>query len=738
MKFFKILLALSTFFTIYLNAVTIKNVKFDGLIHISNQIAKEMLGFGVGDELDIDKIDASIAKFYEQNYFKDIWVSEKDGVLTYHFVEKPVIAQVEIKGYEDKKDDIKNMIDVKKGDIYDEDSINNAKNQILSYLESKGYYDSIVETKTQKLNKNSLKLDFIISRGEEIIIKKVHMYGSKNIDYSDVKSSIVNRQKQFLGWLWGRDDGKLKIDQLKYDSARIKDYYMRKGYLDAKVSTPFLRTYFEDYQADLSYLIEEGTVYTIKSVKFSLAKPVIKIAKLKEDLKLHSGKVFNVDKLRKDITKIKHTIEDLGYAYVKVYPDIRQDKKKHTATIIYKIYPGEMVYINDVEISGNTRTIDRVIRRSIYLAPGDKYSYTDFQDSITELKKTGYFDDVKIEKKRVADNKITLLVKVKEAQTGSITGGIGYGSYDGFLISAAIADKNVFGSGIDTSVNVDYSSKSLKGSISFYNPRVFDTHYSLSGSIYNTNNDYYSYTEDKIGANLSVGRRFTRAISGSIGYNIERSKLSDLDSSLEPTLYTSGNTLKSAITVSAKYDTTDDYYLPREGVEAISSVELAGIGGDEKYIKNIDKFSYFYGLEDLIDYDMILRYKAQFRIVFDNGNLPINEKIYMGGLSSVRGYESSSIAPKNNSGSLTGGKIMFANSIEASIPLVESLRMRALLFVDYGFIGENNLDINRGGMGMGLEWNSPIGAIQLIFAKPLNNKPGDRTSTFEFSMGRRF
>ena len=738
MKFFKIFLTLSIFFTIYLNAITIKSIKFDGLIHISNQIAKEILGFGAGDELDINKIDASIAKFYGQNYFKDIWVSEKNGVLTYHFVEKPVIAQVEIKGYDDKKDDIKTLIDVKKGDIYDEDSIKSAKNQILSYLESKGYYDSIVETKTKKLNKNSLKLDFIISKGEEIIIQKVHMYGSKNIDYSDVKSNIVNRQRQFMGWLWGRDDGELKIDQLKYDSARIKDYYMRKGYLDAKVSTPFLRTYFEDYKADLSYLIHEGTVYTIKDIKFSLSKPVIKVEKLKEDLKLYKGKTFNVDKLRKDMAKIEHKIEDLGYAYAKVYPDIKQDKKKHTATIIYKIFPGQIVYINDVEISGNTSTIDRVVRRSIYLAPGDKYSYTDFQDSITELKKTGYFDDVKIEKKRVSENKINLFVKVKEAQTGSISGGIGYGSYDGFLISAAVADKNVFGSGIDTSVNIDYSSKSLKGSISFYNPRVFDSQYSLGGSLYDTSNDYYSYNEDKIGASLNVGRRFTRAISGSIGYNIEKSKLSNLDSSLDPTLYNVGTTLKSAVTVSAKYDTTDDYYLPRHGFEVTSSVEFAGVGGDEKYIKNIDKFSYFYGLEDLIDYDMILRYKAQFRIAFDNGNLPINEKIYMGGLSSVRGYESSSIAPKNSSGSLIGGKEMFANSIEVSLPLIESMKMRGLLFVDYGFIGENNFNISRGGTGIGIEWTSPLGAIQLIFAKPINDKPGDRTSTFEFSMGRRF
>ncbi len=738
MKIFKTLVAISILFSTYLSATTIKDIRFDGLIHISHQVAKEMLGFGIGDELDIEKIDKSISRFFEQNYFKDIWIDENGGILTYHFVEKPVVAQVNIKGYESKKDEIKSLINIKKGDIFDQKSINESKDLIISYLESKGYYDSIVEVKTQKLNKNSLKLDFIIGKGEEIIIKKVHFIGSKDIDYDDVKSDIANKQRQFLGWLWGRDDGVLKIDQLKYDSARIKDYYMRNGYLDATVSTPFLRTYFEDYKADLSYLINEGSVYIIKSIKFSLSKPIIDIKKLKEDLKLHEGRKFNVDKLRKDILKIEHNVKDLGYAYAKVYPDIKQDHKKHTASITYKIFPGEVVYIKDVLISGNTKTIDRVIRRSIYLAPGDKYSYTDFQDSITELRKTGYFESVKIEKKRVAKDKIALLVKVKEAQTGSISGGIGYGSYDGFLVSASVSDKNVFGSGIDTSVNIDYSSKSLKGSISFYNPKVFDSKYSLGGSIYNTSNDYYSYNEDKVGASLSVGRRFTRTISGSITYNIERSKLSDLDSSLNPIFYTTDNSLKSAITLLAKYDTTDDYYLPRHGMEFVSSVEFAGVGGDEKYIKNINKFSYFYGLDDLIDYDLILRYKAQFKIAFDNGNLPINEKIYMGGLSNVRGYQSSSIAPKNSAGSLIGGKEMFANSFEVSIPLVESMKMRGLLFFDYGFIGEDNFDINRGGMGAGIEWRSPLGAIEFIFARTINDKAGDRTSSFEFSIGRRF
>jgi len=734
----RFLLLFSLIFTIYLNATVIKDIKFDGLIHISRDIAKEMIGIKAGDELDPQKIDKSIKNFFAQKYFKDIWVTENNGILTYHFIEKPTIAQVEIVGYENKKDEIKKFLAVKKGDIYNESSIEEAKNQIVQYLEQKGFYDSIVESKIVKLNKNSIKLILSISKGEEITITKVHLYGSKDITYSDIKSSIVNRQKQFMGWLWGRDDGSLKVDQLKFDSERIRNYYMTKGYLDAVVSTPFLRTYFENYTADLAYQVKPGGVYKVKEVNVKLAKPVIKVSELTENLKLKAGRTFNVEKLRKDLKYLEEKIADLGYAYVKVYPDVKQDKKTHTAKITYNIIPGQIVYISDVEISGNTRTIDRVIRRNVFLAPGDKYSYTDFQDSIVSLRKTGYFEDVKIIKKRVSDNKIKLLVKVKEAQTGSITGGIGYGSYDGILLNASVSDKNIFGSGINLSLNIDYSSKSLKGSISFFNPRVFDSLYSLGGSIYNTNNDYYAYTEDKKGLNLNVGKRFTRHISGSIGYTLESTTLSDLDSSLNPLYYQEGTTLKSALTASVKYDTTDAYFLPRHGIEAIASVEYAGLGGDDKYVKNYYKFSYFYGLDDLIDYDMILRYKAQLRLAFDTGYLPINEKIYMGGLSTVRGYESSSIAPENDSGTLIGGKRMFCNSIEASIPLVQSLKMRGLIFVDYGWIGEESFDIARGGTGVGIEWSSPMGAIQLIFAKPINDKPGDRTSSFEFSLGRRF
>ncbi len=677
--------------------------------------------------------------FLIHGYFKDIWVTEESGVLTFHFREKPVIAKVDITGFgSGKEDEVLEAINIHKGDIYDIKKIEAAKKQIIKYLEQDGFFDSIVEAKTEELNPGSLKLDLIVSKGENIIIKKINLCGAKKLDYDDFEPYIANKEKEFLGWLWGRNDGKLKVNELELDSFRIKDLYMKEGYLDATVSTPYLRAFYDGYFADLTYMISEGKVYRIRSIDIKLSEPVIKVQKLKEDMRVRVGKIFNIDKLRDDLKSIEKKIADLGYAYVRVYPDIKKDKKNAKADIIINVIPGQKVYINEVRISGNTRTIDRVIRREMYLSAGDLYSYTDLKDSTNALRRTGYFDSVTITKKKVADNRIDLLVKVEEAHTGSIIGGIGYGSYDGLLLNASVSDKNVFGSGIEVGLDLDYSSKTTKGSLYFANPRVFDSIYSLSGSIFNKTYELYEYDEDKKGLNLTIGRKFGRFIRGSISYELQESELSNVSDTLDTELYRIGKTIKSSITPSVSYNSTDDYFLPRSGILANASFEFAGLGGDEKFLKNYYSFSYFYGLEDIIDYDLILRYKAKLSLAVDNGYLPVNEKFYMGGMKSVRGYKSGSLSPKNSSGDLVGGNRMFANSVEASIPLIKSAKMRMLFFLDYGMIGEDSFDINRAGTGTGIEWISPLGPIQLIYAFPIGSEEDDQTSSFEFTLGRRF
>ncbi|WP_331775297.1 outer membrane protein assembly factor BamA [Sulfurospirillum sp. 1612] len=723
-----------------LYAVDIKSIKFDGLIHLSPSVALEIMNISKGDPIDIEVIDKGIKALYKQNYFKDISVEDdNNGNLTISVVEKPVIANIDITGISDSdKKDLKDALGVKKGEIYSLSKLNTAKRNVEKYYEDKGYFDTVVEATTKNLNKTSLSLNLIVNRGEKIVIKKVTLCGAKNFDYSDVRASIANRQEEYLSWMWGFDDGELKVKDLIYDSARIRDYYMRHGYLDAHVSNPFLKAYMDGYFAKLTYNIKEGEKYNVGTLSITSPQKIVDTKKILAQMQLQKGEVFNSKKLRNDLKTIENAFGDKGYAFVRVNPDVKTDKKNHIANINFIVDPGDKVYIHDVRISGNTKTIDRVVRREIFLAAGDLYNKTDLEDSRTALKRTGYFDDASIKEVRVSQDKVDLLVTIKEARTSSIGGGIGYGSTDGLILSASLADGNIFGSGMKANVSVERSNSILSGAISLTNPRVNDSIYSLSGTVYRQNYDYTSYDLKNLGFNLTVGRKFGRQWSGSVGYTLQESELSNLDDSIDASLYKLGTTIKSAVTPAVSYNSTDDYYLPRKGISAKASIEIAGLGGDDKFITFRNKFEYFYGLQDVIDYDLILRYRAKFNYIVDNGYLPIDEKLYMGGTSTVRGYSSNTISPKNSSDALLGGRMMFANSVEASFPLIERIKLRGAVFFDYGMIGEDSLNIKRAGTGVTLEWNSPLGAINLIFAKALLNESGDDLSSFEFTMGQRF
>ncbi|MDR1007595.1 MAG: outer membrane protein assembly factor BamA [Campylobacteraceae bacterium] len=726
-------------------AKQINDIKFEGLLYLSPETAIEMTGLKVGQQIDIDTIDNAVKTLFRQQYFEDIWIEDDDdGVLTIHLKEKPIIAKVDIEGIGDSdKESINSFSNVKKGEIYDFGKIEFAKEQIKKFYELKGFFDTVVDVETNRFNEQSIEVKFKINRGENIIIKSVDIYGANKLDYSDFEPSIANKEREFMGWMWGRNDGKVNLFELEQDASKIRDIYYKYGYLDANVSAPYLRVSFDNYNAKLEYKIDEGEKYKVGNTTIVIPDGFIDIEKVQKGFALQSRDIFDIVKLRKDTKKLEDMIADQGYAYVKVYPDINKDTQNNIVNIIYTVTPADRVYIRDVRIMGNSVTIDRVVRRDVFLAPRDLYNRTDLKDSRDALRRTGYFEDVTIKEERVSKDEVDLVVEVKERQTGMIGGGIGYGSSDGFLINAYVSENNLLGSGVSTSVNVERSDRELSGSVSMANPRIFDSVYSLGGSVYRKDYDYYDYDELTSGFYVSLGRKLGRYVSTFIRYTYETSELSDISAALQRDIDkdTSGylaKALKSSVMPSISFNNTDDYYLPRRGIAASTSFEFAGLGGDQEFLKSITKFSAFYGLEDSIGYDLILRYKAQFGWIEEGGYLPYNEKLYLGGIGSLRGFESSSVSPRNADGALTGGKISFLNTMEISFPMVERIKMRGALFVDYGMIGDKSLDEKRASAGAALEWISPMGPIQFIFAKPLKKEDGDRISSFEFTMGRTF
>lgn len=776
-----------------LGAQKITYIKYEGLAHLSPSVAAEVSGIQAGDEMDIAKINQSIKNFYAQGYFEDVWVESKGSTLIYHFKEKVAIANIDIKGFGtgDEGEKLLSSTGLKKGDLYDQRRVKQAKKTLISNLESQGYYDTVVEVTMEKVSESSVSLVFDVNKGEKITIKKMNLVGAEAVDKSDLESNLVNKEVDWLGWIPFFDDGVAKVDQLEYDSYRMKDTYMQKGYLDAEVSKPLMKVDFGSYNADVDYQIKEGLQYRIGKIAITQNLKGLDSNELLEELSLKSGKVFNINRMRADMNNIKEKVGNLGYAYVDIAPQMHKDEKAQTIDLNYVIKEGKPVTINDVLISGNTVTKDRVIRRYIYLAPGDKFNATDLKDSKNALGRTGFFENVDIETQRISEDKINLLVKVKEAPTGTISAGGGYGSYEGLMVNASISDKNIFGSGINTSFGFDISKVSTNYNVSFTNPRVWDSMYSLGLSVYKREYEYIDYTQDQLGGTLSVGRQFFRHFYGSlgVGYVDNQSEYNDnsdnpylVETFYDPYGFYNDKYEKTSLYTNVKFDNTDDYYQPREGFIAAMNIEFAQMNGsiDEEdserysgyadFTKYYAKFGAYYGMEDLIDYDLILRAKAKFTTISadEDQYVPIAERLYMGGVGSVRGYEPYSLSPQvicaidettnrnvcretaeGEYGSRIGGTTSTSMSLEASIPLSEAAKMRLAFFVDYGILSTDPIpagdgtqikfeDISRSSAGAVIEWQSGFGPINLIFAEAINPEDGDRTSTFEFSMGTKF
>lgn len=733
-------------------ASTIKDIQFHGLKRLSKQSAANITGLQIGDEFNEERSNWAILNLYNQGYFKDIYVEDSDGIVVINLKEKPSIAKIDIEGVvtNDQKD-IDKLIGIKKGQMYDELSIEFAKERIKQYYEAKGFFETSVDVKLVPLNSSgeSMQVIFYVNRGENIIIDNFYLEGSKFLNYNDIEPHISNKKREFMGWLWGRNDGKLKIFELENDASTIKDLYMQKGFLDIEITEPSVNVYTDNYSSYITYYVNEGERYRLQDLDIIIPHEVdLNDKKTLKKLKMQPGKYVNSNWIRQDIEKIETDVANQGYAYAEIYPQTTKNDDDKTIDISYQIIPNEKVYIRNVSIFGNEKTADRIIRRELYLTEGNLYNKTDLRDSINALRRTGYFDDVEIKQNRVNDNEMDLEVVVKEAPTGSITGGIGYGSNDGLLLNAGVGDRNIFGTGLKGDIGVERTDDSLSGKISLLNPRIFDSVYSLGGTIYANDYRWDDYTEKSYGFITTVGRQLGRYTTISLSYNIEKSRISGIDEWYKAAGYLNGKNTKSSVTPAISFNNTDDYYFPRSGINASTSLEYAGLGGDIKFLKSRSNFTAYQGLKDYIDIDWILRFRANLGYMWatdGDEKIPINEKLFLGGMRSVRGYESRSI-PKQNicieqgcKWIETGGKESFNTSAELSFPLFDRLKMRGLVFFDYGMIGNKNFtEEKRYSTGVGIEWFTPIGPLQLYWSKPLNPKYYDDTSRFDFSIGATF
>jgi outer membrane protein insertion porin family len=710
----------------------VEDVKFEGLIHLSDVSANEISLIKKGDEFNLKKIDDTIKKFYSYEYFQNIEASYNNNVLTFKFIEKPVVRNINYNNFSDELiKAIKETFSLKKGEIYKAEKFEEIKTFITDYYEIKGIYESSVFIQ-EKVQKNFIDIDLTLKKGNELFIKELNFIGNKTYSKETLESELDNKERDILGWVpLLFNDGKLNVFKLMQDENKLKDFYMKRGFLDVKIDSPLVVSNFDNYSSTMNIKIDEGKRYRVKNIEIEIDKnDVINIEKVMSDLALQKDRYFNIKNLRSDINYLKTLVSDKGYAFVKIIPDI--EKKDNITNIKYRIITGNKVYISDVLIKGNKKTLDRVIRRNIYLAPGNLYSSTDKKDSVNALNRTGYFENVDFQEIRVDDSHIKILVTVEEGLTGSFRAGVSYNSYSKFGINAAISERNIFGSGQTLSLDLEKTSKSTSYEVSLQNPNIFDTSYSFNTSVYKKTFEGYSYDSDTTGASISFGKKIGRNTSIGTTYKYEDVKLSNYDTTNENIREKS---TKSSISPYISYDNTDNYFFPTTGMKLSSSLEFAGVGGTEKFLKNINSAKFFHKLETENDLTIVGKYKAKFGIIQDNGYIPINDKFYLGGLGSIRGFSSGSISPADTDGHLIGGDKMFEQALELSIPISLKSKLWASAFIDQGGIGNSKIEMIKSSYGLSIDWVTPVGPLSFVYAIPLQSANDDKKSRFEFNIG---
>lgn len=734
----KILLSFILLF--FSSSLYAKEIKLEGLTQISQKIALEKININSNSPIDYNQLNDTLKYFFDFGYFKDIKIIETNNTIVFKFKEKPFIINIEMVNYKTRDDDLDllySVMNIKKGKMYSKTLIENSKKILLEELEKEGYKNSVVEVITENINEEGVAIKYIVNKGDEITIKKVNYNGATSLTVEDFEENTANKEEDLISWWFGQNDGAIEFKQLEYDNLRIKDIYLQHGFLDTKVSPAFSRVNFNTKKAEVNFNIEEGVQYKNNNITIYTDENIVSSENLKAGLKQLKGEVFNIKKLRQDIEFIRTQIANKGYAYVQINYDLKKNIKNKTADIIINVISGEKVYVNDVIISGNTRTLDRVVRRSVYLAPKDLFNFTDYQESKGALGRTGFFQKVSLKQRRINKNLMDIIVNVKEAPTGNFTFGGGYGSYDGWTISTSINDSNIFGSGLSLSLALEHSQRSDTAKISLKNPAINDGVYNGSISAYKeenviTQNDTSLGDETTItkGGSLGIGRSIDRHTRVGITYALEDKDVSYTIDKNKNLKY-----LTSSITPSISYNNTDDFYVPRKGFKAVSNFKYAGLGGDAKYLQSTTYLKYFQGLEDKLKYDVIFRYKTYIRFINDLGYLPPDTTYYLGGPNSVRGYQTYAFQP----GEDQAYKRSLTNTFELSFPLLPRAKMRWALFYDYGMIGENKFNqIKKSGYGASVNWYSPVGPLQFIFARAINPEQGDKTSNFEFSLGTTF
>ena len=743
----------------------IEEVRVSGNLRIGEDSIFLKISTKPGDILDYKKLDEDLKAIYRMGYFENVEVKLDKGtrgvIVTFEVKESPSVKEIVFKGNKEvKSDDLLKIVNIEEDSIVTPKELDKAIENIKDYYEQLGYTETEVTISSKKVSPTQIKLIFNIKEGKKKYIKKIEFIGNKAFSDKQLKKLLSISEKTRFSllkkfWKYFKalfkpepivEPGVYNVIFLYRDLGRIETFYKNHGYIDAKVGEPIVKEEKKKKKVwvTIKIPIEEGPQYRIGKVK--VEQDLFPEDKIYKKLQCKPGKIISLQTLREDESILTHLFSDYGYAYAKVDTEIKKDPKKRLVDINFKVNKGPVVYIRRIEIVGNTKTRDKVIRRQIRLAEGWPYSARRLEESEMYLRRLGFFEKVEIQKEKAAkENELNLKVKVKEMLTGSFAVGGGYSSYDKFVMMVDVTERNFLGKGQRVNISARLGARSNRYSLNFFDPYFRDTPYSFGWSLYNYEIQYTDFTKNSKGGSIKIGYNFSSKVYGYIRYRYDDTKLKDLGENVSKVILESKDiNITSAFQIGGDYDSRNRFFLPTKGWYHSIDIEYAQslFGGESHYVK-IDGLHHLY--VPLISTKVIGHLKLGYGYITEGKDykIPVYERYFLGGINSVRGYEYGYISPIDpETGEKIGGTRMAYFQAETIFPLVKDIQLAGVIFFDIGTAWDKNTGFKtselKKSVGFGIRWFSPLGPIRMEWGFNIDRKPGEDASNFNFQIGAFF
>ena len=728
----------------------ITTIVVEGNERIETSTVESYLSIRPGDRYDTFEMDSSLRNLFATGLFDDVTLTREDDTLVIRVVENPIINRIAFEGNRRlEEEQLETEVQLRPRVVFTEARVQTAVTRILELYRRNGHYAARVDPKIVRLDENRVDLIFEIEEGPPTKVSGITFIGNKAFSDSTLRGVIETKEEAWYRFFSSVDT--YDPDRLAFDQELLRRFYLDRGYAEFGVVSAIAELTPDGESFFITITVDEGEQYEFDEIDVVVELRDLSVDDVADLIENEPGDIYSAQDVEDTIDRMTDKVGELGYAFGQVEPVADIDRETLTIDLTYVIEESQRVYVERIDISGNVRTLDYVIRREFRLSEGDAYNVSLLRRSQQRIRNLGYFETVNVTTDQgSAPDKVIINVDVSERSTGELSLGAGFSTADGPLGDIRLTENNLLGRGQTISANLTISGRRQEAEIGFTEPYFLGRDLAAGFDIFHTRTDFQSessFDENSTGGRLRASYPLREHLRHSVRYSLRDDEIADVDNDASVFIQAEeGNRITSSVGQTLTYDVRDSRFLPSEGYIIQLDQDVAGLGGDNKFVRHELKTQYYYSIIP----DVVLNLRAEGGYIFGYGGEDVNlsNRFFLGG-SSLRGFKFGGVGPRDTAtnDSLGGNKYYVGTSeIRFPLGLPEELRIFGRTFVDAGTL--TDIDVNgptledsgniRVGAGVGFSWLSPIGPLSIDFAQALVKDSDDETETFRLSFGTRF